>query len=201
MPTGYTSGILNGSIKTFREFALVCADAFIVARRDNKIGDKWVDAVPDPYYKEDLEEAKKDLAEFKLLNDDEIVKQEASFLRKEIKRINDFVKQEEKEDELIKSFLSEAQKYKPKDKSLKPVRDFMIEQLELSLRYDDGSFYIKCIEDLSHKVKNLDIKDIKEKKLEVLEEEVVYRQENLEQEIANCKKINTFYHNLKDSLQ
>lgn len=34
MPTGYTAGILNGTIKTFKEFATKCSRAFMIHMRD-----------------------------------------------------------------------------------------------------------------------------------------------------------------------
>ena len=87
MPTGYTAGVVDGTIKTFNDFAKSCMRAFgaTIHMRDEPLNRKYEQRVPGVYYIESLEEAKKELALLETLPDEHFVNKIHSEIKADIR--------------------------------------------------------------------------------------------------------------------
>ena len=57
MPTGYTAGILDGTVKDFNEFAKKCSRAFMIHLRDEPFDSEYKKREPSDYHSKNLKEA------------------------------------------------------------------------------------------------------------------------------------------------
>ena len=75
MPTGYTAGILDGTITTFPQFAKLCMRAFgaTIHLRDESLDTEYEQRVPSDYHSKSIEKAKQSIIDAEKLTDNEIV--------------------------------------------------------------------------------------------------------------------------------
>jgi hypothetical protein len=133
MPTGYTQIIEDGGCK-FEDYAIKCAEAFLAESRD-KDGDESIPRVKNfnPYNKLELEKWEKKMIELKLLTQFEIADRIEKERLETIKRHKDTAEAYRKETENYEAMLKEIGKWKPPTKDHKPLKQFMIQQIELCI--------------------------------------------------------------------
>src|SRR5580700_2579814 len=93
MPTGYTAGIIDGTVNTFKEYASLCIRNFGVAIhvRDEPFNKPFEMRVINPYHHEHLESAKLELKYIKGLTDDEIITKMTNEIVDEIARYDEYI--------------------------------------------------------------------------------------------------------------
>jgi hypothetical protein len=84
MPTGYTSEILDGTTKTFQDFAKICMRALgaTIHMRDEKLNEEYKPQKTNNYPIKRIKQDRKKLKEIQSLTDNEIIKQEKEFFEK-----------------------------------------------------------------------------------------------------------------------
>jgi hypothetical protein len=84
MPTAYTSGILDGKITTFPQFAKQCTRAFgaTIHMRDDHMDAEIVPRTASDYYLNQMEEAKRLLKDAEILSDELIIENRKEELQK-----------------------------------------------------------------------------------------------------------------------
>lgn len=141
MPTGYTDRVRSGDMTTFPEFAMSCARAFgaNIMLRDEpsstpipeqyELGQYYVDRVP---------EAEKRLAELRQRTESEWA---AAYVLATADEANaekaEFAKQSE-ERARYERMLADVRAWKPPSEEHTQFKEFMIEQLESSIKFDCG---------------------------------------------------------------
>ncbi len=143
MPTGYTSGVMDGTITEFKDYAFQCARAFgaLVTLRDEPMTpDIPVLEVAD-FYSANVREAEKEVERLSIMTSKQI---EAEFLKykaREIKYHTKGIKDQEKTRKRYLKMLEKARKFvAPTDEHVE-YRDFLISQLEESLNWDCGNYH------------------------------------------------------------
>ena len=108
MPTGYTAGILDGTIKDFPTFAKQCMRAFgaTIHMREEPASKEYEPRVPSDYHKQQLGYAMKDLEKLGKMSDIELLDDEGRRLkeceREHIKGIAKVTQQKKKLDNMFK---------------------------------------------------------------------------------------------------
>lgn len=144
MPTGYTAPIYEGEKDfTFEKFAMRCARYFgaCISMREEPL-DAEIDFdkhfQPSDYYKKKLERVEKAYKEF-LLNPptvDKLSKEYDEMMEKELQEC--IVREEENKQRKARylDMLSQAQEWMPPTPEHNNLKDFMVQQLEDSLKFD-----------------------------------------------------------------
>lgn len=194
MPTGYTSGIVEGKIKTFNAFAKSCLRAFGAAihMRDDPMDKDFKPRKVENYYIETFNEAEQNLKNLREADDQFFVDKVRSSL------ISDYEYYEKKLREVrivkdrLESVLEEANKWTPPTKGHEEAKSFMVKQLEDTIRWDaDVEYYENELDQIKIKLQSpIDISAVKEEMINDAEEEMKRAKERLEEEAKRCEDAN-----------
>lgn len=143
MPTGYTAGVADGKITTFRQFALQCARAMgaLVMMRDEPFDAPIPDEMrPDTkYYDERIAEARAILERLPTLTAEEC-EAEAEKAHAEALAAHDRHQAERRETQArYEAMLEKVRAWTPPTSDHVGMREFMQEQLVESIRFDCGT--------------------------------------------------------------
>lgn len=194
MPTGYTAEIIEGKISTFKEFAQKCMRAFgaTIHMRDESLDKKYVPREVEKYYIESVKECEEELESLKKSDD--------SFFAKKIREQleEDYVYYQNKLSGVLKSkrslesILEDAKNWNPPTDEHTGIKDFMIEQLEETLRHDgDPTYHQKELEKIREKLESpIDVSEIRSQMIKDAEEDLERAKERLAEEIKRCEDSN-----------
>lgn len=142
MPSGYTAAIADGI--SFKEFATNCAKAFgaLISLRDEPSDTPVPDKIePSDYYKKRLEEIRADIVKLNAMSaqdlEDEAMKQykdSVDYRNKSLAKAKELKRKYE-------DMLAKAKAYVPPTPDHQGYKDFMVNQIEESIKWDCGTFY------------------------------------------------------------
>lgn len=142
MPTGYTDKIAKGI--TFREFAMDCARAFgaCVTLRDSPGGGELIPEVfePSDYHEKALVQARRRLIEVRAMTSEQIA------AAAEAARLEHMRAEERRREERsalrskYEAMLHHVQTWSPPSTEHHPLKNFMVEQIEGSIKFDCSEF-------------------------------------------------------------
>lgn len=193
MSTGYTAGIIDGKINTFQEFAKLCMRAFgaNMHMRDESLTTEYFPDTPHDYHKNALENANKQLEEVKNLSDVEIVKMKKEELEENRKNCIKNIEKKKIDKIKLDKMLKKAQSYNPPTSEHEGIKEFMIEQLEITIRSDtDMTFYQKELKKTNNQIKNINAQILRKKIIKRIKEDINYHLEKQKEEIDRCNKNN-----------
>ena len=205
MPTGYTAGVVDGTIKTFKDFAKNCMRAFgaTIHMRDEPMSKKYEPRVPDDFYYERVEEAKKNLAELDTLPDEHFIKEEHEKIKDDIRYYSEKMRKVKEARERLDSLLEETSEWEPPTTDHVEFKNFMIQQLTETIKYDgDVEYYEGEIERLYKKLDTpIDLDSVKKDLRESYEANLNRSQKSLDEEIERCKKSHDWADQLLKSIE
>lgn len=145
MPTGYTEGVAKGEITTLKEFALLCSRNFAPVysvMRDAPLSKSIPQVIePDTFYLEKLEETNKKYQEFLTMSEEEKKALYESSIREKSERNKELLEIAVKNNEKYTDMLKKVEGWEPPTKSHIGLKQFMINQLTISL--EDVKYYSK----------------------------------------------------------
>ena len=197
MPTGYTSDIKDGI--SFSEFAMNCARAFgacVTLRDDPAGGDKIPDRFePSDYHLKALTSAKDRLSDLESITmEDAKSRCDGEYKQAESARITR-LSENKAQLAAYEAMLQQVNAWQPPSDEHCGLRDFMRDQIEQSVKFDDSTDYlgkpteIKAAEDW-----------LEDKKSEALEK-IKYHREEYAKEVERTNKRNEWIATLRNSLQ
>jgi hypothetical protein len=212
MPTGYTAGILEGKIKSFKQFATICMRAFgaTIHMRDDSLTEEYKPRTPNGYYTEALEQAKEKLENAKNVSDSEIIKNLKKTLLEDQKRHEKSISEKIKDKEKLTSILSDVRKWEPPTEEHREFKNFMKQQLVDTISHNaDTSYYEKELNDVQNellkiqdKTKHQEIAEEYRKKLiEDAEHDIEYYTKQFNEEIERCNDSNKWVQDLINSIK
>lgn len=198
MPSGFTAGVAEGKITTFKDFALKCVRGVgvCISMRDDPL-DKPIPAKfePDGYYTEALRTADKALVRYLALSRDmEAAKKEANIEYK--MRLEAWTATKErrfKENERYNKMIAEVEAWQPPTAEHVGFKDFMLVQLKDSVKFDCGDYD-------TYKPKPTDVETWIKEKVENAKSDVAYHTKALEEEEARVAQRNKWLDELRKSL-
>ena len=197
MPTGYTADIKDGI--SFSEFAMNCARAFgacITLRDEQAGGDKIPDRFePSDYHLKALISAKDRLSDLESITMEEAkTRCESEYKQAESSRITR-LSENKAQLSAYQAMLQQVNAWQPPSDEHCGLRDFMREQIEQSIKFDDSTDYLS---------KPTEIKTAEEwledKKHEALKN-IKYHREEYAKEVERTAKRNEWVESLRNSLQ
>lgn len=148
MPTGYTAKVADGTISTLEDFALVCAKAFgacATMRDDPPDTPIPAEFVPDPYYKERLDNAIEHYVYLRTLTAEDAEREcaaeqalaDATTAKAEKARLA--------ENQRYAAMAAKVKAWEPPTLQHEGLKEFMLEQLRISehLEYKDPSIGVR----------------------------------------------------------
>ena len=205
MPTGYTAGIIDGEITTFEQFATQCSRAFgaTIHMRDNPLDSPYEPRTPSEYYVNSLQSQREKLEETKTMTDEAIVQDFENLL-------NDSLKYHERELEKTKvnlgrlnSIMESAKSWVPPTEDHEGVRDYMIDQLEITIKADgDPSYHVnKIVQAKKELEEGIDPKVYREEKIKEIEDRISYYEGEVQKELERCKQSNDWMDKFLESIK
>ena len=205
MPTGYTAGIIDGEITTFEQFATQCTRAFgaTIHMRDNPLGSPYEPRTPSEYYSNSLQSQREKLEETKTMTDEAIVQDFETLLK-------DSLEYHERELEKTKvnlgrlnSIMESAKSWVPPTEDHEGVRDYMIDQLEITIKADgDPSYHVnKIVQAKKELEEGIDPKVYREEKIKEIEDRISYYGAEVQKELERCKQSNDWMDKFLESIK
>jgi hypothetical protein len=195
MPTGYTSDIEKGI--TFEQFALSCARNFgaLVSMRDEPhdapIPDEFT---PSSYNADNLLKAQKELGELKALPIDECEKRAMMEYKEELERHEKYLADKRQLQTKYETMLSSAKAWTPPTPDHQGLKEFMIQQIEESIKWDCGTSFLT-------KPKLLTATEWLNKKTEKALHGIEYHSEENAKEVQRTNERTSWVRELKKSLK
>lgn len=203
MSTGYTAGILNGKIKSFKQFATQCIRAFggaIHMRDDDWDAPYRPDKVSD-HYPNLIKEINKKIEKLNNMSDKELIRLRKKELIEQKKRYQEYVEERMEARLKLNRFLDDAKKYTPPTPEHEGIKNFMIEQLTDTIGWDgDPSYYEKQIGELDKILENLDPVEIKNELMEDYLQDLERNKKHLAEEEARVNQRNEWSRQYLESL-
>lgn len=140
MPTGYTA-VLNERDVTFKEFAMRCARAFgaLVLMRDDPMDADIPDEFkPSPFYAESVKRDEDEIARVRAMTDDELEEASGAEYQKAVREQRDSLAKDQVTRSRYESMLTQARAWTPPTPDHQGLKDFMVQQIEESIRFDCG---------------------------------------------------------------
>jgi hypothetical protein len=205
MPTGYTAGIIDGKITTFEQFATQCSRAFgaTIHMRDNPLDSPYEPRTPSEYYVNSLQSQREKLEETKTMTDEAIVQDFETLLK-------DSLEYHERELEKTKvnlgrlnSIMESAKSWVPPTEDHEGVRDYMIDQLEITIKADgDPSYHVnKIVQAKKELEEGIDPKVYREEKIKEIEDRISYYGAEVQKELERCKQSNDWMDKFLESIK
>jgi hypothetical protein len=143
MPTGYTAGILDGSIKDFTSFAKLCMRNFgaTIHMRDEDMNVEYTPRTPSDFHTKNIEKAKQLLLDAETLSNDEIIGRKVDALRERQKYLKESILKTKANREKLENFLTDAFNYQPPTKEHEGIKKFMVQQLADTINFDGETDY------------------------------------------------------------
>lgn len=140
MPTGYTAKIQDGSITEFRDFAWQCARAFgaLIEMRDDPMDAPIPEAfaADTKYYDLMIEDAERRLAELSAITPELADKEAAAAHQDALKGWNERKAERDRYRLRYLTMIEKVKAWQPPSADHLPMKQFMIEQLESSMKFD-----------------------------------------------------------------
>lgn len=202
MPTGYTADVATGKVAEFREFAMQCARAFgaLVTMRDDAPDAPIPDAFePANYYQERLDKAIAERSRIHAMTVSEAVEDLAKHNAKQATARQRLVAESADTRKRYEAMLSKATAWVPPTTEHQGLKDFMVQQLTESIRWDchdEDDFAERCYPSFAGNASEwLTILDAK------ADQEVEAARKSLDEEVQRCRSRTAWLRNLRDSLR
>lgn len=194
MPTGYTAGIEDGTIKTVKDFARLCVRAFgaAVHMKDDSLNVEYTERKPSTYHIDCLNDLTVNLKSLNALTDEELVEAEVKALKHELLTREIELDKRIQLSSKINSFVKAIRK-KRFSEEFKNVQTFMLEQLKSTLDYDCDNGYVEAdIERIKLRLNNLDAKEIRQTSIDYIQKEIDYHTVEHLKEVERCSEANNW---------
>lgn len=204
MPTGYTEGLLKGTVKTFPQFAKICMRAFgaTIHQRDESLDAPYKPRVPGNFHGKEIAKAKKKLKLVSVYSDMIIV----ALAKKELtERKNAYIKHTKEAEQNAKRLFamqSKIAEWTPPTQEHLKFGEFMLQQITSSLQFDgDSKYYRNELFQIEKQIKKIKADVCRKEMIQRAEHDIAYHTRELEEEIKRCKDANKWADELIKSLK
>ena len=204
MPTGYTSGIIDGDIKTFKEFATLCMRAFgaTMHMRDESFDTKYVSRTPSDYHKRQYKDYEKKLIQAKQTLPSEYATEYKDRTEKSIKEYQDDIVKTKKQKDKLEKMLKEVNKFVPPTPEHVGIAEFMVSQLEETIRFDGNfDYYEEKIKSLKEELKYINGQKLLQEHINSIIKDIDYHKVEYKKEVTRVKEANKWVIDFLDSIK
>ena len=203
MPTGYTAGILDGKITTFPEFAKLCMRAFgaTIHLRDENLDAEYEPRTPSSYHSEAIEKAKQLIIDAQNLSDEEILETKKKELEHSKKYHLETIEKAKKANIELNKILIEVNKWQPPTTEHIGIKNFMIEQIDMTIKHDcDMDYDHEKLIKIENDLLTLNASELRKQMIEKGKKDLTYHKTENIKEIQRCETSNKWVTDLLNSL-
>jgi|TARA_R110000868_G_scaffold89133_3_gene248232 hypothetical protein len=205
MPTGYTAGILDGKVNTFEEFATVCTRAFgaTIHMRDNPMDSPYEPRTPSDYHTNSIQSKRERLEEIESMSDEKIVEDFNTQLGEDLKYHQTKMEEDKRNLEKLNSMLESAKSWVPPTEDHQPFRNFMIEQIESTIKVDgDPSYHVNKMVGIKKQMEEgINPKEYREETIQEIKSQISYHETEYQKELVRCKDSNDWMDKFFESIK
>lgn len=199
MPTGYTAGIVDGTTKTFQDFAKQCMRAFgaTIHMRDESMDKEYEPRTPTDYHIKSLKEAKEKLKQAETLTDSQIVENKKLHIAEDKAYYLKKIEETKKVKQRLDSFLEKAKAFKPPTKDHEGIAMFMIDQIESTIKHDgDTKYYVDGLAKIDAELSNINADKIRAEMIADAKRDIMYHTKEHNAELKRCEDSNKWVSDL-----
>ena len=199
MPSGYTEGILSGTINDLNDFIWMCARGFgaFITQKDNIDEPPILKEKPNPYYKNKIKQLLKKQQKYNEYTDDDWQNEYLKYIEDQLKDIDDNIKEKIESKEKYENILNQVKEWIPPNENFHKLKSFMINQIEESIDFDcDTSFW----QERKNKISNLKLEQYKRNVLNDINESLISNKEYYDEEVQRVKERNQWKQQLIESI-
>ena len=205
MPTGYTAGIIDGEITTFEQFATQCTRAFgaTIHMRDNPMDSPYEPRTPSDYHTNSIQSKRERLEEIESMSDEKIVEDFNTQLEEDLKYHQTKMEEDKRNLEKLNSMLESAKSWIPPTEDHQSFRNFMIEQIESTIKVDgDPSYHTnKMVEIKKQMEEGINPKEYREETIQEIKSQISYHETEYQKELVRCKDSNDWMDKFFESIK
>lgn len=205
MPTGYTAGIIDGEITTFEQFATQCTRAFgaTIHMRDNPMDSPYEPRTPSDYHTNSIQSKRERLEEIESMSDEKIVEDFNTQLEEDLKYHQTKMEEDKRNLEKLNSMLESAKSWIPPTEDHQPFRNFMIEQIESTIKVDgDPSYHVNKMVGIKKQMEEgINPKEYREETIQEIKSQISYHETEYQKELVRCKDSNDWMDKFFESIK
>lgn len=195
MPTGYTAGIIDGSIKDFKEYAVLCTRAFGAAihERDEKFSkDAVKKREPSSYYIDAIKGLNKEKEKLNMISDEDLINERKEVIEEDIRRYKECINKAMESKSKLIAMRTEVEAWNPPTEEHNRYKEFMLEQLDMTIKSDcDTTYYEGELAKSAQKLLDgFDPKKERERRRLAVEQQLEYHTKNHIEEVLKCDNAN-----------
>lgn len=197
MATGYTAGVADGTITTFREYALQCARAFgaCVTLRDDPLNAEIPEFQPSDYHEKALAEAEVELAGFVAMDESDLRQMHDREYEENVASATRTFEEKELTLQRYKSMLAAAKAFRPPSPEHEEYAKFLVSQLQESIQWDCDTLYAKKLKT------QVPFEKWVSEKLDRLRRNVDYHRKQYREEVERVAARNKWIAQLKEAIR
>lgn len=199
MPSGYTEGILSGTINDLNDFIWMCARGFgaFITQKDNIDEPPILKEKPNPYYKNKIKQLLNEQQKYNEYTDNDWQKEYFKYIEDQLKDIDNNIKEKIESKEKYENILNQVKEWIPPNENFHKLKSFMINQIEESIDFDcDTSFW----QERKNKISNLKLEQYKRNVLNDINESLISNKEYYDEEVQRVKERNQWKQQLIESI-
>lgn len=199
MPSGYTEGILSGTINDLNDFIWMCARGFgaFITQKDNIDEPPILKEKPNPYYKNKIKQLLNEQQKYNEYTDNDWQKEYFKYIEDQLKDIDNNIKEKIESKEKYENILNQVKEWIPPNENFHKLKSFMINQIEESIDFDcDTSFW----QERKNKISNLKLEQYKRNVLNDINESLILNKEYYDEEVQRVKERNQWKQQLIESI-
>ncbi len=204
MPTGYTAGILDGTITTFEQYAQLCTRAFGAAlhMRDEPLSAPFELAKPAGFYYDNVKKAAAAHEVAQILSNKELLKNEITRIKESIKSAKKHIEKQASDKANLTQLLNEAKAWQPPSDDYLEFKRFIEDQLIKTIEFDtSGDFWERRLAAFEKELSELTADKARAQLLEEAEKDLTHAKKSLQEEIERCDNRNKWIETLWQSLK
>ena len=205
MPTGYTAGIIDGELTTFEQFATQCTRAFgaTIHMRDNPMDSPYEPRTPSDYHTNSIQSKRERLEEIESMSDEKIVEDFNTQLEEDLKYHQTKMEEDKRNLEKLNSMLESAKSWVPPTEDHQPFRNFMIEQIESTIKVDgDPSYHVNKMVGIKKQMEEgINPKEYREETIQEIKSQISYHETEYQKELVRCKDSNDWMDKFFESIK
>lgn len=197
MATGYTAGVADGTITTFREYALQCARAFgaCVTLRDDPLSPEIPEFKPSDHHEKALAEAEVELAAFVAMREPDLRRMHDREYEENVAVATQRANENELTLQRYKAMLAAAKAFRPPSPEHEDYAKFLVSQLQESIQLDCNTAYVKKLKT------RVPFEEWRSEKLERLRWNVDYHRKQYREEVERTAARNKWIAQLKEAIR
>lgn len=204
MPTGYTAGIIDGSINTFEEFAKGCARAFgaLIMMKEDPMDTPIKLREPIDYYVNQINDIRNNKAKLIAYTDDELETIMKDLLIVDIKQCEEQIAKITTIRSKLGNMLIAVKNWTPPTEEHTHFKEFMDQQLMDTLKCDGNAYYyVEKLAKSKYELDHIDVKSYRAIQMHKLDKDLAYNVDQRNKDLERCKDSNKWITDLLDSLK